>query len=248
MYGFNPLINERELMSQTEAISKGYKVMTPVTAKEVSDDVQMSNRLGDVHQKISRYEQSMQQPLLPYDQERLASVIGSGKLKLGLFGSEMPLDKANAWLKQQNLEGLSPAARDQLVNYYNAREAMTGYNRVLSGSGRSNEKNLELQLETLPDPSISDPDYSARAFSAFKENLNVVDQGMPRIPGIKRPADWETTQSAPPPSPRQQTYQAPPPAPPSNRAASPISLYGQGLSSGVKVSLKDLLGSVFGGR
>ena len=191
VYAFNPQTNSKDLMSQSEAIARGIKVMTPVTGKEVSDDTMLINRLGDVHQKIAEYQQALQKPIDAKDQGNLAALLGTQGVKLGAFGTEIPMDRVNAALSKENLSGLSANARDQLVAYRNAREALTGYTRVLSGSGRSSDKTLELQEQTLPIPSITDPDFSKRSLDAFRQNLQVVGQGLPNIPGIKSPEQWE---------------------------------------------------------
>jgi len=181
----------KTLMSKTDALQSGLKVILPVNEKTVGEDTMLINRLGDVHQKIAEYEKALQQPISSKDRGNLAGLLGTGGIKLGAFGTELPMDRVNAALNRENLKGLSPAARDQLVAYRNAREAMTGYTRVLSGSGRSSDKNLELQEQTLPDPAITDPDFSKRALDAFKGNLHVVGQGLPNIPGIKNPTQIE---------------------------------------------------------
>ena len=85
---------------------------------------------------------------------------------------------------------MSPAAKNRVIAYWNAREAMIGYQRVLSGSGRSSDKSLEMNLQTLPNPSMPE-DFSRNAIGQFKENLGIVSQGIPRIPGVQSPADVE---------------------------------------------------------
>jgi hypothetical protein len=74
---------------------------------------------------------------------------------------------------------------------------------VLSGSGRSSDKALELQEQTLPNPATAPHDYASEAIRQFKENLSIVGQGLPKIPGVKSPEEWEqgttpTSQSAQP--------------------------------------------------
>ncbi len=101
------------------------------------------------------------------------------------------MGRFDAMLQSENLRSLSPAARDQLVAYRNALEALTGYSRVLTGSGRSSDKTMELQAQTLPDPSITDRDFAMRSLNAFRQNLQVVGQGLPNIPGVKTPDEWE---------------------------------------------------------
>jgi hypothetical protein len=191
VYAYNPKSDSTALMSKTEALQAGMKAIRPVTAKEVQEDTMLNNRLGDVYQKIAEYEKSLQKPISAKDQGNMAALLGTHGIKIGAFGTEMPMDRINAALNQENLAGLSQNAREQLVAYRNAREAMTGYTRVLTGSGRSSDKNLELQEQTLPDPSITDPNFSQMALGAFKQNLRIVGQGLPELPGIKTPRQVE---------------------------------------------------------
>src|SRR5262249_7892548 len=131
----------KELMSATDALQAGIRTMLPVGAKEVGDDTQLLNRLGDVQQKISRYEQALSgigTTISAKDQGNIAALIGKGAFKAGAFGTELPLDRLNAALQRENISNLSPAAKTLLVSYYNARESMQGYQRVLSGTGRAN--------------------------------------------------------------------------------------------------------------
>lgn len=179
------------LTSKTAALQSGSKVILPVTEKEVTDDTMLNNRLADVHQKIARYEQAMQDDIPAKDRGNIAALIGSDRLKIGAFGTELPTDRLNAAMDAENIKQLSPQARDAVIAYYNARESLVGYNRVLSGSGRSNEQALQLQMQTLPNPAISDKDYTARSINQFKENLRIVGQGLPKIPGVKSPDEWE---------------------------------------------------------
>ena len=181
----------KTLTSKTAALQGGAKTILPVTEKEVTDDTMLINRLGDVRQKIARYEQALQKPISYADQNNLGAVLGTQGMKVGAFGTEIPMDRVNAALEKENLQALSPAARDQLIAYRNAREALTGYTRVLSGSGRSSDTSLELNEQTLPNPASTDRDFSTRSIGQFKENLKVVGQGLPNIPGIKTPEQWE---------------------------------------------------------
>ncbi len=195
-YGFDQNGN-RVLMSQTQALQSGVKNWLPVTEKELGDDIHLNNRLADVQQKIARYQQALQAPISAKEKGNIAALIDSQEFKAGAFGTELPVNRLNAALQRENLQDLSPAARDLMIAYYNARESMVGYNQVLSGSGRSNETNLHLQLQTLPDPAVTDQDYSNRSLGQFRENLKIVGQGLPVIPGIKRPEEWEKSISGP---------------------------------------------------
>lgn len=181
---------QKQLMSKTEALQGGVRTMVPVSETAIANDTMLINRLSDVRQKIAQYEQSLQKPVSAKDKGNMAALLDQEHLK-GPFGIEFPTGRFDAALNAENLRGLSPNARDQLVAYRNAREALVGYNRVLSGSGKSSDTSLQLNEQTMPDPSITDRDYSARSIGAFKQNLEVVGQGLPKIPGVSSPEEWE---------------------------------------------------------
>jgi hypothetical protein len=181
----------KTLMSKTDALQSGMKVILPVTEKGVSDDIMLNNRLGDVRQKIARYEDALSTDISPKDRGNMAALLEQHGIKLGALGTEIPMDRLNMALQAENLKDLSDPARKQLISYRNAMEAMVGYQRVLSGSGRSSEQAMNLNIGTLPHPAITDKAYSAEALKQFKENLGVVGQGLPHIPGVKSPEEIE---------------------------------------------------------
>lgn len=191
VYAINPKTQQRELMSATDAIQSGVRTMLPVTESMVSGDIQLNNRLGDVRQKLAEYEKAMQQDLSASDRGNIAGLLGTKGLKVGAFGTELPMDRVNAALSAENIKNLSPAARDALISYRNVRESLLGYNKVLSGGSRSSDKQFELNDQTIPDPSITDVDFTNRSIQAFRGNLGVVGQGLPKIPGIKTPDEIE---------------------------------------------------------
>jgi hypothetical protein len=200
-YAFNPKTGQTQLTDKTSYLQSGgaLQAFRPIGEKDVRDDTMMENRLADVHQKVAEFEQALQKPVNAKDQSNMAALLGTDKTKLGIHpsgifggvGLEIPMDRVDAALNSENLKGLSANARDQLIAYKNAREAMMGYKTVLSGSARGSDKSMDLLTQALPDPSITDPDYSKRSLDAFKQNLRVVGQGLPVLPGIKSPAEVE---------------------------------------------------------
>lgn len=192
-YAFDPATGTTKLTDQTSYLQSGGKLQAfrPVNETEVKNDTMLINRLGDVHQKIAEYEKALQKPVDAKDQGNMAALLGTQGLKVGAFGTEIPMDRVNAALNKENLAGLSANARDQIIAYKNAREAMLGYKTVLSGSARGSDKSMDLLTQALPDPAITDSDYSNRALSAFKQNLHIVGQGLPELPGIKSPRQIE---------------------------------------------------------
>ncbi len=200
VYALDPKTGQKSLMSATDALQAGIHTMLPVSAKEVGDDTMLINRLGDVRQKVAQYEQNISNlgsTVSAKDQGNIAALIGSGRLAVGAFGTELPMDRVNAILQKENISGLSDDGKKLLVSYYNAREAMQGYTRVLTGSGRSNEKAMQLNLDALPSPATSDAGYAKESLRQFKQNLQIVGQGLPNIPGIKSPEEFEQQIGAP---------------------------------------------------
>jgi hypothetical protein len=205
VYAFKPN-GTHELMSKTAALqTPGITAMVPATEKQIGDDILLNNRLSDVQQKINNYDQALAKigsTVSDKDQGNIAALIGKGGLKIGAFGTELPTDRLNAALQKENISGLSDDAIKLLAAYYNARESLVGYNRVLSGSARGGEKQMELSLDTLPNPGTTDPRYAKEGMKQFRQNLQVVGQGLPVIPGIKRPDEWSpnpnSSSTAPP--------------------------------------------------
>lgn len=199
------------LTSKTTALQAKAPIILPVTEKQVSDDTMLINRLGDVHQKIAQYEENLAglgTKISAVDQSNIAALIGKGKVSVGAFGTSLPMDRLNAVLDKENISNLSEPAKKLLVSYYNARESMQGYQRVLSGTGRANEKAMELNLDALPNPGTADASYAAESLSQFKQNLAVVGQGLPKIPGVKSPEEWAQQPKQVTPSEKKTTTKA----------------------------------------
>jgi hypothetical protein len=183
------------LMTKGDAVAQGFGYSKVGTA-QISEDRQLNNRLSDVQQKIAQYEQSFRTPLDSHgwfsssDMSLIAQVIGTDKLKLGAFGAELPVDFINKLGRSGLYQKMSPQAQQRVISYFNAREAIQGYQRVLTGSGRSSEKAMELNLDTLPAP-IDPENYAGNALKAFKQNLAIAGQGLPILPGVKTPEEIE---------------------------------------------------------
>lgn len=189
---YDPKTNEYVQTTPRDAQANGFQQFQKLTAKESEDNRQLNNRLADVAQKITRYEDLLNKPLSQPDIDMISGVLSRDDFQLGAHafgaGVEIPVDRLNQWLDAHNVKNMSPQAKQTLLAYENAREAMTGYQRVLSGSGRSSDKNLELNLNTLPSP-VMPPDYIKEGIRQFKENVNIAGQGLPRMPGITRAKD-----------------------------------------------------------
>jgi len=188
IYAFDPKTNETVMTTPQEAATNGYSNPRKVTQANIENDRQLNNRLYDVAAKVQRYEQSINTPISDVDRAKIADLLGTDKLQFGAFGAHLPTDWLTKLTQAMSVGGLSKAAQDRLINYYNVREAMTGYTRVLTGSGRSNETNLQLNLQAMPDPIMPD-NFTKNGINQFKQNIHIAGQGLPRMPGIQRAQD-----------------------------------------------------------
>jgi hypothetical protein len=183
VYAFNPQTGETEMTTPAQVAAQGMTNVRKPSPKEIQDDTQLNNRLVDVATKISRYEQEAVKPLSVKDAATLSGLLSEDKFKLGAFGAELPVDFVNKFMGAARDRNLSEDAIRRVVSFYNARESMVGYQRVLSGSGRSSEKAMQLNLDALPHP-LKSPQYAREALGQFKENLSIAGRGLPRMPGI----------------------------------------------------------------
>jgi len=188
VYAFNPQTNETQLTTPQEAQQQGLTNPRKVSATNIEQDRQLNNRLADVAMKIGRYEDAINTPIDAADRTFMASLLQSDKFKVGLAGIELPVDKFNQIIDAVHQSQLSPSAQNRLISYFNARESMLGYQRVLAGSARSSDAQLGLNLGALPGP-VSPDSFAKEGIRQFKENIPIAGRGLPRIPGVPTAVD-----------------------------------------------------------
>lgn len=131
----------------------------------------------------------------------LAGVNESDVQKMGYLtmGAAMDMmehgEVADAWKK------LTLPERNALIGYLRAKGAMIAYNRVVSGSARTNKEALEVEWNNLPLPYVG-LSSAGPQMKAMQENLDQVNMGFPtNLPGMRNPQqvqkETEGTGSAP---------------------------------------------------
>lgn len=199
-YAYDPQTGRTALVTRQQAAASGLR-FDKVGHKDIENDRDIITNLQDVDRKIGRYEQAVTNPAITdEDRANMAYILKDDKFKAGIFGAEIPVDQFNQLLAAYHVDKLSKPAQDALIAYYNARESMPGYNRVITHSGRQNKEQLKLALDALPNPVMS-PDYVQRGISQFKENLQIKGRGLPIIPGVNDGPDGHPATLAAPSSP-----------------------------------------------
>ena len=185
-YAFDPKTQQTILTTRSEASQGGLQDFRKVSQNDIDKDRQLANRLTDVETKLNRYDEAMaSNQLSEADQNRLAYLINSDKFKAHLFGAEIPVDELNNFMRQSQLGSFDnpEAGHKALAAYNNARESMSGYQRVLSGSNRGSDKTMELNMDALPKP--TDPKaFIKEAINQFRENIPIMRRGLPVLPGV----------------------------------------------------------------
>jgi len=193
-FAFDPATKENYLTTRSDAATKGYQNFTKASAAQIESTRQLNNRLADVQQKIERYQGAANQPLSAGDKYAISKLMSDQHFEAAFkpfgVGVTIPTGFITELDRAAQANGLSDAGRNKLISYMNAREAMVGYQRVLSGSGRGNEKQMEMLLQTLPSP-ITDSSFANEGFKQFRENLRIAGQGLPKIPGVQSASDIE---------------------------------------------------------
>jgi hypothetical protein len=109
-------------------------------------------------------------------------------LQVGLWGSELPTDWLNKLYSSEQWGHLSPEEKDALVGYTGARGAVIAYQKAVSGSGRANKEQLELELQNIPTP-LEPRDVRERKFERFQANIDQTGAGLPKMVGVDRPQE-----------------------------------------------------------
>ncbi len=183
-YAYDPHSGATVLTTRMEAGQRGLQDFRKVSQKDIDNDRNISNRLSDVETKLNRYDAALSDHgLTEDDRSAIGKIIRSDKLKLGIFGVEVPVDQVNLWMRENRLGQLSDAGVKALAAYYNARESMSGYQRVLSGSSRGSDKTMELNIDALPKPTDT-ARFAKEAIQQFRENIPIMRRGLPVLPGV----------------------------------------------------------------
>lgn len=194
VYAYNTQTKEREQTTKNEMAANPGKFSNPVDIKEADlrKDTELVRQLGDAQMNLSRYRAAANRfngsNLSESDRSRIASLMGEDKLKVGLFGTELPTDWAQKLYNSEQWNHLSPEGKDALVSYIGSRGAVIAYQKAVSGSGRANKEQLELELQNIP--TLLEPkDVQEKKFERFQANIDQTGAGLPKLVGVDRPKE-----------------------------------------------------------
>jgi hypothetical protein len=182
-YAFDPQSGNTVLTTQGEFQQQGLQDFRKVPQGEIEKDRKTVVRLQDVNTKTDRYANDFSDDVTDRDRMNMSAIIADDRLHLGLSETKIPTGWLGKLTDSELYHNLSPTAKARTLDYFQAREALSGYNTVLTGSARGSDKNLELQLQALPNP-LWTPDEAQLGFQRWRENLGIVNRGLPILPGV----------------------------------------------------------------
>jgi len=176
-YGY-AVDNTGEMHYVTKAMADKYGLagFEPQTAATLRSDRNDFRVLNDVAQKSNMVHDSLQK-VSPTSLGPLAKILNSPEFANPKTGTE-------AIRKEINQGLLSKDAQDYANNVLQLRESAMGLQKVLTGSARANEVQIEALLKTIPGIESSS-DVAQRKLDAFNQNITRLREGMPSaFPGL----------------------------------------------------------------
>jgi len=192
VYALNKESGQREQSTRGEVSANPDKFSNPVAVKEsdLNRDASLSRQLGDAQMNLSRYKVALgKMDTLGVSEKRaVAALIGEDKFKAEFMGAQIPTDWLNKLLTSENWSQLDPKAQDAVAAYIGTRGAVIAYQKAVSGSGRSNKEQLEIELQNIPNPLLP-VNVRNMQLGRFQENIDQAGTGLPKLVGVPSPQD-----------------------------------------------------------
>src|SRR5205809_268883 len=156
VYAFNTQSKQLEQTTRITVAANPTLYTNPVDVKEsdIRKDTELARQLGDAQLNLSRYRSAAQKldTLSLSEQRAVAALVGEDKFKAEFMGAQIPTDWLNKLLTSENWRTLPKTAQDAVIGFIGARGAVIAYQKAVSGSGRANKEQLELELQNIPNP------------------------------------------------------------------------------------------------
>lgn len=185
VYAYDPKTKQTVQTTPSEAKASGYTNIMKVNAAQIDKDKLLGSDLNDIQLNLSNYRNAIaaQGHLSPTDRQAESEAINQGGFKAGAFGVQIPTDWLNKLYNSSAFNRLRDEQKSAVVAFYRAQEMIPAYQRVLTNSGRSQEKAMEIAMQSVPTP-IMDEGTANKMLDGFQQNVDQVGQRQVRLPGI----------------------------------------------------------------
>jgi len=187
-YAYDPNSNQTVLTNQQEAAQKGFQAFRAVTEANIRADTHDAKILSDIAIKSNNLitaakavEQGPRQ--LAIISHLIDAADKDEQFKVGAFGTQIPTGWFNNLFSGGMATGATQLTRDYVVSLLSLREAAMGMQRLLTGTARNSESQIAALQATLPKVE-PDAKMVLQKMAAFTQNLDMLRQGIPTLPGI----------------------------------------------------------------
>jgi hypothetical protein len=187
-YAFDPTTQQTVLTSAGDARQNGYQAFRPVTEANIRNDTHDVKVLNDIAVKSNNVirsatslDQGPEQRLII--NSALDAANKDSNFRAGLWGIAIPTEWLNTLINSKEMSGATQQTKDYVVAVLSLREAAMGMQRLLTGSARSNETQIQALQATLP-ALETNSGLAHQKMRAFTQNLDMLRQGLPQLPGV----------------------------------------------------------------
>jgi len=174
LYAYDPQSNQTILTTRAQSQAGGMNSIRPVKETDISKDLHDTRVLNDIASKANQVWQSAS----AMDDKSLASTVGAAR-----YLSDHPNSTWDQMVQAGVMGNVPQPVQNYLQDVMSLRESAMGLQKVLTGSARSNETQLNALLRTLPSMEPNSATVRSK-LQRFTQNVTLLRQGIPRMPGI----------------------------------------------------------------
>ncbi len=188
VYAYDPAQKQTVLTTQAQASQAGMQAIRGVKETDIRNDTHDTRVLNDVAVKSNNLldasaaldQNQNQRDMINW---AMAQAEKDNQFKVGAFGTQFPTGWFNTLLNSSNMGGATQLTKDYVVSVLSLREAAMGMQKVLTGSARANEAQINALQATVPGLETNSA-LARQKLAAFTQNVDMLRQGIPRMPGI----------------------------------------------------------------
>lgn len=189
VYAYDPSQGRTIFTSRADAQDRGLQGLRKVTETNIRADAHDSAVLNDIALKSN----NMRQAAVAMDDKSWTQAALVAK-----YLADNPNTTLQGLERSTVMKNLTPQARSYVIANYSLRESSMGLQKVLTGSARANETQINALMNTLPGVEPNSQIVNQK-LDAFTQNLDTIRKSLPILPGIPEIASG-TQQTATPQS------------------------------------------------
>jgi hypothetical protein len=175
VYAYDPVQGRTILTTRSDAQDRSLQGTRKVTEVNIRADAHDSAVLNDISLKSN----NLRQAAGAMDDKSWAQAVGVAK-----YLADNPNTTYEALVRSTAMKNLTSQARAYVIADYSLRESAMGLQKVLTGSARANETQLNALLNTLPGVEPNSQ-IVGQKLDAFEQNIGTLRKMLPILPGMQ---------------------------------------------------------------